>query len=59
MANTVTVDAKTFFEIVNRLYDLTKEVEMIKAKVFKQAPKQRSNELKFDTVEDAVKWLNS
>jgi hypothetical protein len=44
MANTVTVDAKTFNTIINRLDELSKEVEVLKALVFKKNPKYGSDE---------------
>lgn len=44
MANTITVDAKTFNQIISRLDKLTKDMEAIKAKLAKKNPKYGSDE---------------
>ena len=77
MAQTMTVPAKTFEEILSRLDKLTKEVHAVKAKLFESEPPYGSNEwwewsdkkamedikagriVKFDSVKEASKWLNS
>lgn len=77
MAQTMTVPTKTFEEILSRLDQLTKEVRLIKAKLFAKEPAYGSGEwwewsdkkamedikagkaVKFDSAEQASKWLNS
>ncbi len=77
MNQTITVSPKTIEAIVEQLDTLTKEVKMIKAKLFEEEPlygsdawwekeiKDAENELKkgkgirFESANDAIKWLNS
>ncbi len=77
MAQTITVPAKTFEEILSRLDRLTRDVRAIKARVYQQEPPYGSEEwwewsekradedikagrvFKFDSAEEAIKWLNS